>query len=100
MATSLAAIDSVSWEKTKMLLAIKKVKTTDYIGYMGETGLAYGPHLHLEIAPCRLFTQSDKNCGSWSKYTKYVSKIYSNGTFKGPRDLIYFPKKGVTFKGR
>jgi len=78
----------------------KTVKTTDYIGYIGETGLAYGPHLHLEIAPCRLFTQSDKNCGSWSKYTKYVSNIYSNGTFKGPRDLIYFPKKGVTFNGR
>ncbi len=78
----------------------KKVQTTDYIGYMGETGLAYGPHLHLEIAPCRLYTQSDPNCGSWSKYTKYVSKIYNNGTFNGPRDLIYFPKKGVTFNGR
>lgn len=78
----------------------KTVKTTDYLGYMGETGLAYGPHLHLEIAPCRLYTQSDKNCGSWSKYTKYVSNIYNSGTFKGPRDLIYFPKKGVTFKGR
>ena len=78
----------------------KKVTTTDYIGYMGETGFAYGPHLHLEIAPCRLFTQSDKNCGSWSKYTNYVKTIYSKGTFKGPRDLIYFPKQGITFTGR
>lgn len=78
----------------------KSVTINDYIGYIGETGLAYGPHLHLEIAPCRLFTQSDKNCGSWSKYTNYVSKIYNNGSFKGPRDLIYFPKVGVTFRGR
>lgn len=78
----------------------KSVTINDYIGYMGETGLAYGPHLHLEIAPCRLFTQSDKNCGSWSKYTKYVSSIFGNGSFKGPRDLIYFPKKGVSFNGR
>lgn len=78
----------------------KKVTVNDYIGYMGNTGLAYGPHLHLEIAPCRLYTQSDKNCGSWSKYTKYVSSLYNSGTFKGPRDLIYFPNKGVTFSGR
>lgn len=78
----------------------KTVTVNDYIGYMGETGFAYGPHLHLEIAPCRLYTQSDKNCGSWSKYTNYVNRIYKNGTFKGPRDLIYFPKKGVTFRGR
>ena len=78
----------------------KTVTVNDYIGYMGETGLAYGPHLHLEIAPCRLYTQTDKNCGSWSKYTKYVSQLYNNGTFKGPRDLIYFPKKGATFNGR
>lgn len=78
----------------------KSVTVNDYIGYMGETGLAYGPHLHLEIAPCRLYTQSDQNCGSWSKYTKYVGKLFNNGTFKGPRDLIYFPKKGVTFNGR
>ena len=78
----------------------KKVTTNDYIGYMGDTGFAYGPHLHLEIAPCRLFNQSDKNCGSWSKYTSYVKRIYSNGTFSGPRDLIYFPKVGITFNGR
>jgi len=78
----------------------RELKTTDYIGYMGATGLAYGPHLHLEIAPCRLYNQSDRNCSSWSKYVSYVTKIYNNGSFKGPRELIYFPKQNVMFSGR
>lgn len=78
----------------------KSVTVNDYIGYMGNSGYSQGPHLHLEIVPCRLYHQSDKNCGSWSKYTSYVNKIYKNGSYKGPRDLLYFPKKGVTFKGR
>lgn len=78
----------------------KKLTTSDYIGYMGATGLAYGPHLHLEIAPCRLYNQSDRNCSSWNRYVSYVTKIYNNGTFKGPRELIYFPKQNVFFSGR
>ena len=78
----------------------RKLTTADYIGYMGATGLAYGPHLHLEIAPCRLYNQSDRNCSSWNKYVSYVTKIYNNGSFKGPRDLIYFPKPNVFFSGR
>ena len=78
----------------------KQVGVNDYIGYMGDSGYAMGPHLHLEIAPCRIFNPSDSNCGSWNKYTAYVKKIYSNGSFKGPRDLIYFPKLRVNFTGR
>ena len=78
----------------------KKVTVNDYIGYMGATGLAYGPHLHLEISPCRLFNPSDKNCNTWSKYVSYVTRLYNNGTFTGPRELIYFPKQNVFFSGR
>ncbi len=78
----------------------KQVTVNDYIGYMGDTGFAYGPHLHLEIAPCRLYNQYDRNCSSWNKYVNYVTKIYNNGTFKGPRELIYFPKQNVFFSGR
>lgn len=78
----------------------KTVTPNDYIGYMGETGLAYGPHLHLEIAPCRLYNQSDKNCSSWNKYVSYVTSLYNSGKFSGPRDLIYFPKQNVLFSGR
>ncbi len=78
----------------------RKMVTSEYLGYMGATGFAYGPHLHLEIAPCRLYNQSDKNCSSWSKYVSYVTNSYNNGSFKGPRDLIYFPKQNVLFSGR
>lgn len=78
----------------------KSVSINDYIGYMGATGYSYGPHLHLEIAPCRLYTLSDSNCSSWNKYVSYVKRMYDNGSFKGPRTLIYFPKSGVTFNSR
>ena len=78
----------------------KEVTPNDYIGYMGATGYAYGPHLHLEIAPCRLYNQYDKNCSTWSKYVSYVTRIYNNGTFTGPRELIYFPKQNVLFTSR
>jgi len=76
------------------------VTTNTYLGYMGATGYAYGPHLHLEIAPCRLYNQYDKNCSTWNKYVSYMQKIYKNGSFKGPRSLIYFPKEYVLFNGR
>ncbi len=78
----------------------QKVTTNDYIGYMGATGNVTGPHLHLEIAPCRLYNVTDKNCGSWDKYVAYVKKIYDNGTFSGPRELISLPNTWVTFSGR
>lgn len=78
----------------------KSVTTADYIGYMGETGYAYGPHLHLEIAPCRLYNVSDKNCRNWNSYVNYVTNLYNNGSFHGPRDLINFPKLGVNFYNR
>lgn len=78
----------------------KNVTINDYIGYMGDTGYSFGPHLHLEIAPCRLYNQSDSNCKTWDKYVSYVKSIYNNGSFNGPRDLIYFPKTNVSFSGR
>ena len=80
----------------------KKVTPNDYIGYMGKTGIGTGPHLHLEIAPCRLYDQADKNCGSWDKYVNYVKNLYNNGrsNYKGPRSYLYFPSPYVTFNGR
>jgi len=77
----------------------KHVTVNDYIGYMGMTGWATGPHLHLELSDCRVFNAYDKNCSTWSKYVNYLWQKYYNGS-KGPRDLIYFPSEGVWFNGR
>ena len=67
-----------------------KVTSNDWIGYMGMSGYATGPHLHLEIFPCRLYDSADKNCSTWSKYVSYATKLYNQG-YKGPRGLIKFP---------
>jgi len=77
----------------------KRLTVNDYIGYIGETGWAYGPHLHLELTDCRVFNAYDQNCSSWSRYVNYLNKKLANGS-KGPRDLIYFPSMGVWFYGR
>ncbi len=69
----------------------KYITSDEYIGYMGATGYVTGPHLHLEIYPCRLYNVNDKNCSTWSKYVNYAAKLTKNG-YKGPRSLINFPK--------
>lgn len=68
-----------------------KVTSNTWIGYMGMSGKATGPHLHLEIFPCRLYNLADKNCSTWNKYVAYASKLYNQG-YEGPRKLINFPK--------
>lgn len=68
----------------------KNVTSDQYIGYMGDTGYAFGVHLHLEVAACRLYNLNDKNCNSWNNYVSFVEKQANNG-FKGARGLITFP---------
>ncbi len=67
-----------------------KVSPNTYIGYMGHTGYAFGTHLHLEVADCRLYDATDRNCATWGKWTRYIKRKYNNG-FKGAKTLIKLP---------
>ena len=68
----------------------QKITSNQYIGYMGDTGYAFGVHLHMEVFPCRLYNSSDKNCYRWSVYDSYAKKLMKNGY--NVRNLITFPK--------
>lgn len=67
-----------------------EVNNNTIIGYMGDTGYAFGVHLHLELWPCRLY--EDSNCRTWSKYTSFVQSQYNKG-FKGAESVINFPSR-------
>jgi len=69
-----------------------QVTSNTWIGYMGMSGNASGPHLHFELFPCRLYNLTDKNCSTWNKYVDYANKLYKQG-YKGPRAFINFPSK-------
>ena len=77
----------------------KNVTSGDIIGYMGNTGYSFGTHLHIEVAPCRLFNWSDSNCSTWSRYTNFMSSQVSRG-YKGPRSLTSYPAYRVTWNNR
>ncbi|MCI8588344.1 MAG: peptidoglycan DD-metalloendopeptidase family protein [Bacilli bacterium] len=74
-------------------MASKDVTPNTIIGYMGDTGKAYGVHLHLEVWPCRLY--GDSNCKNWDSYVQFVKKQYNKG-FHGAEDVISFPNKTYT----
>lgn len=66
-----------------------RITSEQYIGYMGMTGKATGVHLHIEVYPCRLYNQSDKNCYKWGAYDSFAIGMLKQGY--GPRKLISFP---------
>lgn len=68
----------------------QNITSNQYIGYMGDTGKAYGVHLHMEVIPCRLYNAADKNCRTWSMYDSYAKQVLRNGF--NLRNLISFPK--------
>ena len=68
----------------------QKITSNQYIGYMGDTGYAFGVHLHMEVIPCRLYNSSDSNCYRWSAYDAYAKKVLREGY--NLRNLISFPK--------
>lgn len=62
-----------------------EVGTDDYIGIMGETGLAYGIHLHLEVSDCPYLYAGSK-CYGWNSYINYV-----RNNWQDPAEYISFP---------
>ena len=68
----------------------QKISSNQYIGYMGDTGYAFGIHLHLEVFPCRLYNPADKNCSLWKYYNPFEQSLLRQGYT--PRNLINFPK--------
>ena len=67
-----------------------QVNSNTILGYMGNTGYAFGVHLHLEVWPCRLY--GDSNCSSWSKYVSFAERKFREG-FKGAESVISFPNR-------
>lgn len=67
-----------------------KVTSNTILGYMGDTGKAYGVHLHLEVWPCRIY--QDSSCSTWNKYSSFAAKKFNQG-FKGAESVINFPSK-------
>lgn len=67
-----------------------KVTPDTILGYMGDTGYAFGVHLHLEVWPCRLY--ADSNCRTWNSYTSFVKRKFDSG-FKGAESVISFPSR-------
>lgn len=68
----------------------KVVNENTVLGGMGDTGWAYGVHLHLEVADCRLYDPTDRNCSGWNNYSNYVMRRYNQG-FKGAQSLLNLP---------
>lgn len=62
-----------------------EVGTDDYIGIMGETGNAYGVHLHLEVSDCP-YLYAGSACYSWNSYINHL-----RSTWQDPASYISFP---------
>ena len=74
------------------------ITSDDLIGYMGSTGWATGPHLHLEIVPCRYYF--DNVCRNWWAKDKYIRDLAANG-YRGAYNYISLPnRKYEWFRGR
>lgn len=71
----------------------QEVTPNTILGYMGDTGYAFGVHLHLEVWPCRLYVDSE--CSNWSRYVSFVERQYGNG-FRGAESVIAFPSTTYT----
>lgn len=73
----------------------KEVSVNDSIGRMGQTGYAYGVHLHFALIDCKLFDENDVNCKDINSFYNYGRRRYTEG-FSGLNSLInVWPSWGV-----
>ncbi len=68
----------------------KVIDQNTVLGGMGDTGWAYGVHLHLEVADCRLYDPTDSRCSTWNRWSNYVMNRYNSG-FEGAQSLLNLP---------
>lgn len=66
----------------------KNVTINDSIGKMGQTGIAYGNHLHFTLLDCNLF--NDTNCSDINSFYNYGKQRFNEG-FIGLGSLINVP---------
>ncbi len=75
-----------------------RVTSEDLVGYMGQTGWAYGAHLHFEIVPCRY--KVDYACRSWSAKDRFARGLYNSG-YRGAKTYVNIPdSKYVYWRNR
>ena len=68
----------------------KEVTINDSLGKMGQTGFAYGVHLHFALIDCKLFDENDSNCKDINSFYNYGRKRFNEG-FSGLGNLISIP---------
>lgn len=62
-----------------------EVSENDYIGIMGESGNAYGVHLHLEVSDCP-YLYAGSACYGWNSYINHLKT-----TWQDPAEYINLP---------
>ena len=59
----------------------KEVTENDILGYMGSTGNSTGPHLHLAVADCGLYSPGDNSCYDLNSFFNFQRKRFNEGMY-------------------
>lgn len=68
----------------------KEVTENDILGYMGSSGNSTGPHLHLAVADCGLYSPGDGSCYDLNSFFNYQRKRFNEGMY-GFGNYLYVP---------
>lgn len=69
----------------------KPVTINDYLGFMGQTGIATGVHLHIALLDCSIFDPNDPNCSNLNGFFRYGKNRYYQG-FRGMQSVMDVPQ--------